>query len=72
MLLYAPLRYAALRYATLLYSTLLYATLLYSTLLYSTIFIYLFSCSVLIYIEHQHAVYSLDEHLKRRYSLPIA
>jgi hypothetical protein len=35
-------------------------------------FIYLSSCSVLICIEHQHAIYSLDEHLKRRYSLPVA
>jgi hypothetical protein len=27
---------------------------------------------VLICDEHQHAVYSLDEHLKQHYKLPIA
>jgi hypothetical protein len=35
-------------------------------------FTYLAAYSVLICIEHQHAVYSLDEHLKRQHSLPIA
>jgi hypothetical protein len=35
-------------------------------------FTYLSTYSVLICVEHQHAVYSLDEHLKRRHRLPIA
>jgi hypothetical protein len=35
-------------------------------------FTYLSSYSTLICIEHQQAVYSLDEHLKRRHSLPVA
>jgi hypothetical protein len=35
-------------------------------------FTYLSAYSVLICNEHQHAVYSLDEHLKRHHSLLIA
>jgi hypothetical protein len=35
-------------------------------------FTYLSSYSTLICIEHQQAVYSLDKHLKRRHSLPVA
>ncbi|KAF2022929.1 hypothetical protein EK21DRAFT_119243 [Setomelanomma holmii] len=35
-------------------------------------FTYLAAYKVLICLEHQHAVYSLDEHLKRHYSLPVA
>jgi hypothetical protein len=35
-------------------------------------FTYLSAYSVLICNEHQHAVYGLDEHLKRHHSLPIA
>jgi hypothetical protein len=37
-----------------------------------SMFVYLSSYRVLICVEHQHAVYSLDEHLKRRHSLPVA
>jgi hypothetical protein len=35
-------------------------------------FTYLPAYRVLICVEHQHAVYSLDEPLKRHYSLPAA
>jgi hypothetical protein len=35
-------------------------------------FTYLSSYSTLICIEYQQAVYSLDEYLKRCYSLPVA
>jgi hypothetical protein len=35
-------------------------------------FTYLPAYCVLICVEHQHAVYGLDEHLKRHYSLPAA
>ena len=35
-------------------------------------FTYLSSYKVLICREHQHAVYSLDEHLKRHHQLPVA
>jgi hypothetical protein len=33
---------------------------------------YLSAYRVLISVEHQHAVYGLDEHLKRHHSLPVA
>jgi hypothetical protein len=35
-------------------------------------FTYLSAYRVLICVEHQHAVYGLDEHLKRHYGLPAA
>jgi hypothetical protein len=35
-------------------------------------FTYLPAHRVLIYVEHQHAVYGLDEHLKRHHGLPAA
>ena len=35
-------------------------------------FAYLSSYEVLICREHQYAVYSLDEHLKRHHRLPVA
>jgi hypothetical protein len=35
-------------------------------------FTYLPAYHVLICVEHHHAVYGLDKHLKRHHSLPIA
>jgi hypothetical protein len=50
-----------------------YTSLQLSTaLLYSIMFTYLPDYRVLICVEHYYAVYGLDEHLKRHYSLPAA
>jgi hypothetical protein len=43
-----------------------------TALLYSIMFIYLPAYRVLICVEHYHAVYGLDEHLKRHHGLPAA
>jgi hypothetical protein len=43
-----------------------------TALLYSIMFTYLPAYRVLICVEHQHAVYGLDEHLKRHHGLPAA
>jgi hypothetical protein len=43
-----------------------------TALLYSIMFTYLPAYRVLICVEHHHAVYGLDEHLKRHHGLPAA
>jgi hypothetical protein len=66
----------SLQLSTALYSSLQLSTTLYNNtplpLFYSFMFTYLPAYRVLICVEHQHAVYGLDEHLKRHHSLPAA
>jgi hypothetical protein len=65
-----------LQLSTALYSSLQLSTTLYNntrlSLFYSIMFTYLPAYRVLICVEHQHAVYGLDEHLKRHHSLLAA
>jgi hypothetical protein len=67
---------ASLQLSTALYSSLQLSSTLYNntrlSLFYSIMFTYLPAYRVLICVEHQHAVYGLDEHLKRHQGLPAA